>query len=195
MKKLLLSAIIAISAVFSANAQFWAGGSFSLNSYDKSVSVGIAPEVGYTFNGGPWSVGALLDLDFAEGRTGIGLSPYARYTFWKSGIASLFVDGIVGLNYTTYGKSRYDSADVYIEEAVVEISGDYYPVYGGTHFTFGLAARPGLAISLSDKLSVVTRLGGIDLNLTKYKGADGVDVGFDFGVNGGIGNLGLFYTF
>jgi len=61
MKKVILSIVISLSGVISANAQFYIGGSFSLNVSSQNIkeldepantsySFGLSPEIGYSLN-------------------------------------------------------------------------------------------------------------------------------------------------
>ena len=189
MKKLILSAIIAISAVFSANAQFWAGGSIGFTHDEGANMFGFSPEVGYTFNGGPWSVAGALDLSFSGGSVVVGLTPYARYTFWNSGVASLFVDGYLNFRYSkdSYGPAYYDDLEDYLDDINYALDSDT--------FRFGIGVKPGIAIALSPKLSLVSHLGNLGLGLTRYIDAEETGVDFKIGADGYVGSIGLYYTF
>ena len=69
MKKIILSAIVAVCAI-SANAQTWAGGSLGFNVTDfdgaseTQMDLTLAPEIGYTLNDN-WEVAAALKFGIA----------------------------------------------------------------------------------------------------------------------------------
>ena len=172
MKKILLMAAIAVSSI-AANAQVWVGGAVSYN-YDSQNDVAdsyitIAPEVGYNLDES-WALGIDLNFQFRTGdqvnRTIFGVTPFARYTFFRSGIASLFVDG--GFN---IGALKYENAD--------------------SQTTWGVGVRPGLALAVTPKLSFVTKLGYLG-----YQNSDINDhKQFGLGVNGEGLSFGLYYNF
>lgn len=175
MKKIILAAIVAASAM-TANAQVWIGGSLGFNSTTKEVasidvtttSFEIQPEIGYNLSD-QWAVACALGFstsktENADAQNTFKINPYARYTFAKSGIASFFVDG--GLSYTTYGED---------------------------HNRFGIGVQPGVAISLSDNFSFVTKLGSLGYSTTSNHDVD--TNSFGLGVDGNAINFGLYYAF
>ena len=145
MKKIVLTLVAAFAAI-SMNAQVYVGGSVGFTSVksnggDSETEFKFVPEIGYNFND-QWAAGikigyqdgyADMDDDFEsyKGRKVLTINPYARYTFVKSDVVSLFVDG--GVNF-----EKFDG----IDDALL-----------------GIGLTPGVALNLSDKLSFVTHFG------------------------------------
>lgn len=172
MKKLIMMAAIAVASV-SANAQVWVGGALGYD-YNKENGVAdnyitISPEVGYNLDEN-WAIAIDINAQFRTGdlpdRTRLSVSPYARYTFFKSGIASLFVDG--GFN---VGSEKLKGQD--------------------SQTTWGVGLRPGIAISVAPKLTFVTKLAYLG-----YEKSDINDrSSFGLGVNNENLTFGLYYNF
>ena len=87
MKKLLLVLTVGLLAAFSANAQFYVGGSLSIQpgaATDKdgndALGLEIAPEVGYILND-KMAIGATLSYDntLFGGGSLFSIAPYLRY--------------------------------------------------------------------------------------------------------------------
>ena len=126
-------------AMFSiaASAQVYVGGSLSVWNDDDADKTGffIAPEVGYNINSN-WAVG--IELAYADknassyGASTFAVSPYARYTYFNQGVVSLFVDG--GFSYATIDADGVDDG-------------------------FNIGLKPGFAVKLSDKFSLVSKFG------------------------------------
>ncbi|MDR2652726.1 MAG: hypothetical protein LBC68_10520 [Prevotellaceae bacterium] len=114
MKRIILSAIFVMAIVFGANAQdykwfiggkggFWTGKEGST----KTTAFTVAPEVGYRFSKN-FALATYFEYKhLTQKNMGITtktkeilISPYLRYTFLKSGIVNVFVDGS-----TTFGLS------------------------------------------------------------------------------------------
>lgn len=173
MKKFFMIAVMAVAAL-SANAQVWIGGNLNYEtskataeiagvSTDASGSkVEIAPEIGYNISDS-WAVAVALGygysnkLTIGEGShsvTGAGnyftINPYARYTFVKAGNFSAFVDGGVEFT-TTHINGMSDTMDNYK--------------------TFGVNVKPGIAYSISPKVTLVAHVGnvGYEYGWTKFK--------------------------
>ena len=153
MKKVVLLLFVAC-VTLSANAQFYVGGSTSLWLGDESTNFSLAPEVGYVLND-RWAIGTEIGYVYEKLGTikvhGFGLSPYARFTYLKLGKVGLFVDG--GLDYIV-AKSEYTDAAHGVR----------------------LGLKPGVALSLTERLSLVAKFGFL---------------GFDHDYNG-LGNSGGF---
>jgi len=184
MKKILLTLLVAVAAT-TANAQWYVGGSLGIGSVtnkggDSKSTYKIVPEVGYNLNDA-WAVGVALGYqkgaaifgngedDFVQNveTEAFAVSPYARYTFLKSNLLNVFVDG--GVTFASYK--------------------DY-----GTNFQVGL--RPGVALNLSKSVSLVAHIGFIGYNSFSYK-ADGVDNSNSFGLDytGTASTFGVYYNF
>ncbi len=170
MKKVLVFLFV-IMAALSAKAQVYVGGSLSVWGGDDVTSFGIAPEVGYNFND-KWAVGGVLEFDHSKVNglktNGFALAPYARYTFFENDILRVFADG--GFGFSTVG---------------VKDHGDN--VNG-----FEVGIRPGLALKLTDHLSVLTKVGFFgyrdDYMLNTLNGGG-------FSLSGQDLSFGLYYTF
>lgn len=134
MKKVLfMVAFLATSMI--ASAQIYVGGSVGFNKTDnngaKTTTYTIAPEVGYTLNDS-WSFGAVFEYsDMDNDLDNYSVNPYARYTFYRAGAFSMFVDGTAKV-----GKINDETG-------------------------WGVGAKPGIAYSLNEKFSIVSHLGYI----------------------------------
>lgn len=167
-----MMAALAVSSI-AANAQVWVGGSVSYLNEDsygtKDNYITVAPEVGYTLDEN-WALAIDLTARFRSGdsksQTTFGVTPFARYTFFRSGIVSAFVDG--GFNVSAFKQEGDDSKT-----------------------TWGVGVRPGLAIALTPKFSFVTKLGYLGYeNDDRYE-----QKRLGFGVNGEGLSFGLYYNF
>lgn len=142
MKKLFFVVAFLAVSMF-ASAQFYIGGNVGFmktdNDGDKTTNFQIAPDFGYVLNDS-WSFG--LALGFADMESGDFLgkqytvSPYARYTFYRSGALSVFADGV------------FDYLNL-------------KPEVGDSYNGWGLSIEPGIAYGLSDKFSVVAKFGSL----------------------------------
>ena len=177
MKKIILSAIIAACAI-TANAQTWIGGELGFNSttyksgdVKETVSnVTISPEIGYNLNEN-WAVAAKIEFShFEDGNTGnsVGFNPYVRYTFAKTGNLSFFIDG--GLFWTN-----------------IHYKGD-----DKNANNFGIGFNPGLAYSISKKVSLVAHIG--DFSYNHYKFYDTKIDRFNLGLDNSI-SFGAYVAF
>ena len=139
MKKTLFAIALAMIAT-AGSAQVFVGGGLGLSSSKykdadhSSTSFNLSPEAGYVLDD-VWSFGLPISLDFSktatdkawdrEGTTTWSIAPYARYTFFKSGIISCFVDGILGFSGVTDSDTNVS-----------------------------LAVAPGIAVSVTDNISL-----------------------------------------
>ena len=177
MKKIILAALVAVSAV-SANAQIWMGGSLGYygqkydNGGDALHTVTISPEIGYTLSD-KWDIALAINeqvLTDGDNTANIfSIAPYARFTFAKAGIASFFVDGgfIVG---TTNWNGEYKT--------------------NKSNTTWGIGLRPGVKVALSDKVSLVGKLGYLG-----YRGIENGVNSWGFGVDNNDISLGMYWSF
>ena len=140
MKKLILSAVVAFAAM-TANAQVWIGGGlgFTQTNYDNlmfepdQTSFYIAPEIGYTLND-KWDLAISIgdtytSFDPGDSSNNFFVSPYARYTFFKTGKVGFFLDGLFAVQ-----------------------AGD-----DPTEWAVGI--RPGVKFAASDKVTFVASFG------------------------------------
>lgn len=180
MKKILTFAI-ALVATISASAEGWyAGGSvaFDRDITDNKTEFLILPEIGYNLNE-KVAIGGVLGYDH-QYENGIKvnifkINPYIRYTYFKSGIVNLFVDG--GFEFGT-GKTKFENG-----------SSDAANIWG-------IGVRPGVALNVSEKVSFVAHIGYLG-----YRGANdeakaaGVPEIFGVGLNGNDIQIGFYYNF
>lgn len=170
MKKSLLTVAFAMVAMVSS-AQFYVGGSlgFKATSDDNysSTNFNFNPEVGYVLNENI-SFGAALGFGINNSKQGSYRSsgnswefvPYARYTFFNSGIFSCFVDGVISIS----GAKNSDA-------------------------TFGIHAKPGIALSITENISLVSHLGTLGWsNANKNSN-------FALEADASIAKVGVYYTF
>ena len=153
MKKIFMMAVMAVAAL-SANAQVWVGGEVGFGStHFKSESTTkdffFKPEVGYSLSD-KFDVAIALgysyasDKEFKAGSKKVKnysnantweINPYVRYKFVKAGNFFAFVDG--GLFYeTTHVRGEAKNWN-----------------------SFGVSFVPGIAYSVSDKVTLVSKLG------------------------------------
>jgi hypothetical protein len=105
-QKLFFSVLLIAASAFTAKAQFYAGGTFSILSSFPSININgisitanvgggfldISPEVGYNLNE-KWAIGGKLSVPVIGGGCVPSFSPYGRYTFYRNNAISLFADG------------------------------------------------------------------------------------------------------
>jgi len=183
MKKIMMTMAAAMMAV-TMNAQVYVGGSLGLASHDNGnkteTAFKIMPEVGYCFDE---NLAVGLTIGYAQGSTAaawtmsspnevlktFSVAPYLRYTFAKLGPVSLFADG------------RFEYA---------HIDND-----GAKANAFGVGIVPGLAVTLTPKLSFVSHFAFLGYEQAKadVDGAKAIStVGLD--IDNGL-SFGLYYNF
>ena len=150
MKKIFMMAVMAVAAL-SANAQTWVGGELGFtsshtNGVGTSKEFTIKPEVGFGLNEKfdvAIALGYTYSSDKIKSQLGGGklstntweINPYVRYKFVKAGNFFAFVDG--GLFYeTTHVRGEAKNWN-----------------------SFGVSFVPGIAYSVSDKVTLVSKLG------------------------------------
>ena len=172
MKKSLLAIAFAMVAMV-GSAQVYVGGSLDLdlagNKTASASNFSLSPEVGYELNEN-LSIGAVLsfstssmkikDTDYKENGFSWGIAPYARYTFLRNGIFSCFVDG---------GLSLVDGED--------------------RDLSFGIYAEPGVALEVTENISIVSHLGNLGLYFV------GENTNFGLNAQTTIGSVGIHYIF
>ena len=189
MKKLFFTLAIMVGAVTASNAQevgqMWTGGSVgiwheSIKDGDDFTSFKILPEFGYVITDN-LGVGISLGYLHNEGRydqlgniesrstdaNGFTVNPFVRYSFLKGDLGSLFVDGGVGYAYLK------DKANNNQKINNLEVG-----------------FRPGVAVRVSDKVSLSGKFGFLGYQYEKRGGIKmnsfGLDLDmnqFQFGVN------------
>jgi hypothetical protein len=89
MKKLFVSCMIAFMAICSVGAQeVYIGGGFTVGSEDSEFVFQISPEVGCHLTD-QWAVGGEIGYTHYDDYNRFQFAPYARYTFYKTGIVGL----------------------------------------------------------------------------------------------------------
>jgi len=177
MKKIFMMAVMAVAAL-SANAQVWVGGEVGFTSSHVNTNYGVGtvcetakefsfqPEVGYSLND-KFDVAIKLGYAYASekefSKAGKAydnvntwtVNPYVRYKFVKAGNFFAFVDGGIGYA-TAHAKGVKKNVNI-----------------------FGVNITPGIAYSVSNKVTLVSHLGeGLYYNHT-WKGTDeGKEAGF-----------------
>ena len=183
MKKILMTLVAAFAAV-SMNAQVYVGGSLGLASFDdgdkSKTAFNIVPEIGYNLDD---NLAIGIAFGYAAGSTSAAwnltdpnedlkvfeVSPYVRYTLVKLGSVSIFADG--GIDY-----------------AHIDNDGDKANA-------FGVGIKPGLAVTLTPKLSFVSHFGMLGYQQAKadHDGAEAIStIGLDLSNNL---SFGLYYNF
>lgn len=131
MKKFLVMAVMAIMAL-GVSAQVYVGGSLGYTHAKTDLGSGdqftIAPEIGYNLNDS-WAIGA----------------GYARYTYFRTDLVSLFVDGGVDLGFSK-------------------------PDEGDTSVVWGIGLKPGISLNLNEKFSLVAHMGFLGYQDLKERG-------------------------
>lgn len=173
MKKILVMAAIAMVSM-TVNAQMWVGGNIGYNYNDNGAGtetnyLSISPEVGFSLSD-KWDLGLNLDYEMGKVKNGVTLhefsfNPYARFTFAKSGIASFFIDG--GIRLGAQKVKNVNDADI----------------------IFGFGFQPGIALHVSDRVSLVTKIGSLGYRRV----GDASTVGFN--VNNEAITFGAYYSF
>ncbi|MDR0420561.1 MAG: hypothetical protein LBH30_03810 [Prevotellaceae bacterium] len=177
MKKIILSAIIIMATVISANAQenrwfiggkagFWNG----KENGTKTTVYTVAPEVGFRFTENIALATYFEYSHFTQKVNGkntktdaITIAPYVRYTFFKSGIVNVFVDGAAA-----FGLSDLDGFEVGI--------------------------KPGIAMDVTNNLSLVANFGFIGYNNGKGVGRSTFGKGFKIDMSGYQSTIGFYLS-
>lgn len=140
MKKFILTLVAACALAFSANAQFYAGGSFgfSLATSGGSNATGwhLAPGVGYQF-----SERSAAGLYVMINSNSVTANPYYRFTFANVRNIKFFVGGVLTLGGTTGA---------------------------GSGFLWGINAVPGIAYAVNSKFDILAHFGSIGISGSKH---------------------------
>ncbi|WP_420186811.1 outer membrane beta-barrel protein [Bacteroides pyogenes] len=174
MKKILILFFM-VAAALSVKAQVYVGGTTSLwhNDDADETYYAIAPEIGYNLNN-EWIVGAAFGFarrswdkeDLSLYRRTAFFAPYVRYSFYENKVVRLFVDGTIGLSST---KVKHHDSE------------------GG----FELGFKPGIAINLNKRFSLVAKCGFLGYRDDYAYGMDG----YGFSLSGEDLAFGVYYTF
>ena len=176
MKKIVLTMMAAMVAVV-MDAQVYVGGSvgFQTVSHDgnSTTAFTLKPEVGYNLNE-DWAIGMAFGYsesgkDESKVKTFI-INPYARYNAVKLDKVTLFLDGAFEYTNTKYDKYKINK--------------------------WGLGVKPGIAVALTDNLSLVSHMGFIGYSSSKpdYDGAKATNT-FGVDLDANSIDFGLYYNF
>lgn len=175
MRKILLLLTLMLFSTASY-AQVYFGGSlgFWRDSKIDHTSYKVLPEAGYVMNQ-KWAVGAVFGYKYtkseAEEYNTIVFTPYLRYFFMQSGIVKCFVDGAVDLAGTSDADDDHSST------------------------AWGVGLKPGISISLSQRLSIVAHLGYLGYRHAGNYPAEAFGNGFGVDLSGESLTFGLYYSF
>lgn len=186
-KKLFAFAVIAAATLCASAENFYVGGQLGFWHESDNKDLGttntltILPEIGYNLTDN-WAVGTTVGYQYNH-ICGYGISshifefnPYVRYTYFKSSnnLVNLFLDGGAGIG---AGWTHYSGADD-----------------SSTACTWNIGIRPGIAINLTEKFSVVAHVG-----LLGYEGANNAAKEGGYNSKGGLllnnNNLSLGFYF
>lgn len=176
MKKIVLTMIVACCTM-AANAQVWLGGSLGFNltcpeGGDDVTTIVVAPEIGYNLSE-KWGIGVALEETaiLADGSNvnAFYITPFARYSFARVGIANFFVDGGIQVGTQNFN-SDYAKTD--------------------SHTAFGLGIRPGVKVELNHHLALEAKTGYLGCRVITD-----VATQVGLGVNGEDLSFGLVYEF
>ena len=169
MKKLFLVLALAFAGIFTANAQVWIGGSTSATINDQVTSFSVAPEVGYSFTGTPWTIAVAANYGFNQNKLethvdphhSLILSPYVRYSICNIEKFALFMD----------------------------LTGDFDVM--SEDFGYRVGLQPGIAWMATEHWTAAFRFAFIGYNKCNFYGADGFRMDFATAAPG----FGLYYNF
>jgi len=172
MKKVLLL-FVCVFVMASAEAQVYIGGGVSAWIEDRNgtetTTLEFLPEIGF-FVGKRWAIGGVLGysqklVDGTKTFDSYEFAPYARFTFYSNELVRLFIDGTFSVYSSETGSSNR-----------VE--------------TYSLGLKPGLALDLSEKISLFAKFGFFG-----FRQYDDNHTGLGFNLNGNNLSLGMYYTF
>jgi len=173
--------IAAAFVAVSMSAQVYVGGSFNVSAVSSQKLAGdlsetvfkLLPEIGVNLND-EWAIGTVIGYESNKvvkvdglSESAFTFSPYARYTFWKPGKLSFFVDG--GVDFKTASKADW------------------------TELAIGF--KPGVAVNLTDNISFVTHLGFIGYDQFNPDGDDNNVSNFGIDLSGNELTFGLYFSF
>ena len=167
---ILASTVMAISV----NAQVYVGGGIGVSSIsgDNSedvTSYKFVPEIGYTFNS-DWAAGMAFGWEGSNkgGAKTFSVNPYVRYTVINGKVVSVFLDGSVEFAH------KYNAG--YDDDLI------------------GVGLKPGVAVKLNEKISVVTHIGFIGYEHWKNNNTKNSINSWGVDVDGRNIILGIYYN-
>lgn len=171
--------------------KIWIGGSIAAysaeNKYGGAKSSGfnfnLMPEIGYTMTE---NIGLGINLGYgqekiqtatsADGILGVGgetnlqkftIAPFVRYTYLKSDMVGLFVDGTIGY---TYGKDK--DSDEKLNQ-------------------YEIGFRPGVALNVSNKVAFTAKFGFLGYQHSKFDDGSGDEKNNKYGLDLDLSNVRL----
>lgn len=176
MKSLRLTIIALFAFVTMANAQFYVGGSFGINSNTNSsksgsvkvkgpssFSFGLAPELGI-FLSEDLAVGGRIGFQIATNKTrgeggergtksiNFGITPYANYYLLHVGKLSIFAEANLPIG---FGSSSLSALGTTTD--------------GPSTFNFGINLLPGLAYKVNDNILLRTRINFLNVGFNLHR--------------------------
>jgi len=141
MKKLFLIVALALTGIFTANAQVWIGGGVGAKFYENHSQFSISPEVGYNINN-HWTIALGASYGFIKDKTPLigdeyavttanmlSLQPYVRY-----------IGGTIGQKFSLF-------LDLTGDVGLIDASG------------WAVSLRPGIAWAATEKFTAAFRMG------------------------------------
>lgn len=187
MKRIVLAMFMAVAGLVTAHAQFRVGGGLGVNidvSEDDNTKtyVYLTPEFAWAMNdkwefGGQLSLSSTTEEVLDKSRFGWSLTPYARFTFYRTGKVAFFCDGFVTIGGGKYSYEVEDGHDV--DESGTAV---------------GVGLRPGISFDLNEHLCLQSTFGALSYTSNDDYVAGMAPSGFGFNMNNGL-NLSLFYRF
>lgn len=172
MKKLFLLFFV-VCAATSVNAQLYVGGSLSAwineTKTTETTTIKFLPEVGFSISD-RWSFGTVLgytykDVDDKITTKTFEFAPYARFSFYRTELVRLFVEGGFSFYSSKAGKADAET-------------------------TYSVGLKPGIALDLSERISLVAKFGFFG-----YRQYAEDDDAYGFSIDGNGLSLGVFYMF
>lgn len=182
MKKILMTLAVAFVAV-AANAQVYVGGSVGIASSKQNggknvTTYQVLPEIGYNINKDValgtvvgWGKGNPVNIQ-NESRNYFTIQPYARFNVVRTKYVDAFIDG--GFGYTHYNHAYAATPSI-------------------NEWSVGL--KPGIAVNLNKKVSLVAHVGFAGWKSAKYDGASKDSHVWGVSLDGNNVNFGVYYNF
>ncbi|MCM1108862.1 MAG: porin family protein [Clostridium sp.] len=188
MKKIVMTLLAILAMSTAAKAQFRVGDNFSFwyeNGDGPAVtSFTLAPEFAYELNK-KWEVGGQLGISVAganvdgkDNALAFSVTPYGRYTFYRTGKLSLYCDGLMNIaagNATESDLQTGTGAD-------------------NSEVAFAIGLRPGAAYRINDHWGMQASLGFLGFSANDSRVAGGFRPGFGVSLTNTL-SLGVFYHF
>ena len=173
MKKIFMTLAAAVMAV-TMNAQVYVGGGVGVANTDNGTNdyttFKFVPEVGYVFNE-DWAAGIAFGWQGANKGNAKEwtINPYVRYTLFNGKIVDAFLDGSIG--YGHLYNAGYDTDEL------------------------SIGIKPGVAVKLNNRLSLVTHIGFVGYAHEKDNNTDTKVDNWGLSLDGNNIVFGLYYNF